>query len=210
MKNHSTSLEQYMWHERIGVYGVLSLLFIAPFAHTVALRYLALLLCLIFVSIDVIKKGFDKNTPFLLVIPFWLIITWMSVFYSVDPGYTLGELKHETLYTLLVFYTAFRLVPERIDLCFLFRIMSLSFALMTLGVLAQYMYFGHWYKGYFSGVGDYTTYLMIYIPIMIYQYLNESSTWWKQFSLAVLILSLIAGFLAENRMLWIAFFVHTT
>jgi hypothetical protein len=190
-------------HVIIGKVSLLFLMLVTPFAHTVALRNLGLLACLIYIIFEITKNGFAKDLPFKKSIAFWLLVSWASLFYSIDLSYSLSELRHETIYTLIVFYASFSLVRNGVSINQVLLTFLISFCLMTIGVIEVYHYFSEWNSDYFAGVGNYSSYLVIVMPIFFYFFITNKEFSSRGVIVAFIALSLFAGFLSQNRMLWV-------
>jgi hypothetical protein len=130
-------------------------------------------------------------------------VSWGSLFYSIDLSYSLSELRHETIYTLIVFYTSFSLVRSGLSINQVLLTFLISFCLMTIGVIEVYHYFSEWNSDYFAGVGNYSSYLVIVMPIFIYFFITNKEFSSRGVIVAFIALSLFAGFLSQNRMLWV-------
>jgi O-antigen ligase len=190
-------------HVIIGKYALLFLMLVTPFAHTVALRNLGILACLVYIVFEISKNGFEKDIPFKKAIVFWFLVAWASLFYSIDISHSLSELRHETLYTLIIFYASYTLVKQGLSIKLVLLTVLVGFCLMTIGVIEVYQYFAEWNSDYFAGVGNYSSYLVIFMPIFFYFFITIKKFPVRGVIFAFVILSLFAGFLSQNRMLWV-------
>lgn len=195
-------------HEIVGRYALLFLVFITPFAHTVGLRNLGLVLCLFYIGVDIYKEGINWNFPYKAPILLWLSLSWLSLFYTISFDYSLSELRHETIYTLILFYTAFSLVRKGMPVTQFFITFLTSFIVMTIGVIASYQYFGVWNSDYFSGVGNYSSYLAMILPVIFYLLFKFEIQKIRVLLLLFVPIALYAGLLSENRMLWVTLIIE--
>lgn len=192
-------------YEMIGKYVFLAMIFITPFQHTTAIRNLLILLCFLFVIFEIINEGFDQSVPFKLPVAAWLIITWASVFYTVDLSYTLSELRNETLYTLILFYAGFVLGKKGLSAEVVSYIFISAFAVITAIAVFQYYELGYWSEEYVIGFRGYANYLVIALPLLFYVLKKQNDLIWILVLLLFAAFFLYAGILAKVRMTWVVF-----
>lgn len=140
----------------------------------------------------------------------WSAWSGASLAWSVDPGYSAGELRRElvwNLLTMLMFYVAAQNWHA-------WRVLAVT-ALATLGAMAAYAPLfaavgvswtaGNWH----GGVGTFATYLVLFAPLLLLLLAAPPVGWRNgKRSLAVgvllLVLLLAAARVTDNRMVWVA------
>lgn len=154
------------------------------------------------------------DTYLLVGIAAWAGWSTASVLWSIHPDYTRGELGTEIVWglaTVVIFYVAVRtarayrvLLTTAIGICAVLAVLA---AVELLGVDAvdteRALVRSH------GGVGAYSTYLVLVIPLLPLLLLPPPSgfgsrAWVGAIAIAILALLLFAARLTENRMVWIA------
>jgi O-antigen ligase len=127
-----------------------------------------------------------------------------SVAWSVDPAYSISELRPELLYPLvafLVFHAATQHVADIDRWAF-----SLSAGLGILGVaaLAQVVLTGWWDPPRWHGdVGSYATHIVLALPLLAWAFLRAGSAVRAALA-AVAALTLAVALWTDNRIIWLA------
>src|SRR5450759_903085 len=104
-----------------------TLLVVLPFPHTVAARLLCLLLAL-GIALALCHRDpelWRRFPPGRWGIALWLLVCGLSLFYSVDPDYTLKELQNEIGYTLAAFFSFYVVAQRRQHAQILLRSLAL-------------------------------------------------------------------------------------
>ncbi|MBU0593608.1 MAG: O-antigen ligase family protein [Gammaproteobacteria bacterium] len=181
-------------------------LLVLPFNHTMALRLLSL--CAAFaVAIWYLRKYPVPRMTIKWPLLAWIGLAVLSVAWSHDPAFSLGEIKAEIGYGMFAFSTFFILTRSETSWRLWLNLIVLSLAL-TLAV-SLYRYWAAYPGGYewddVHGYVSYSTYLATVTPFLLIwiKNLKGHSRWLGGLMLAVF---LWVAYLNTNRMFWISFF----
>ncbi|MCB6183380.1 O-antigen ligase family protein [Leeia sp. TBRC 13508] len=169
--------------------------FLMPFNHVMALKMFALFLCFV-LALPLLGKTFRKN-GLLYIFLFWVGAVFLSVFYSVDIRYSLSEYKSDFFYSLIGFVCIYQVSLERPVLI----AKSIFFGWLTNAVLGLLWFFSGRSVDWFywqHGVGQYSTYLVIVTPFIIWFLKNKP---W--YCVGAIFFNLCLLVLVPNRMAWI-------
>ncbi|MDP3687097.1 MAG: O-antigen ligase family protein [Sulfurimicrobium sp.] len=179
-------------------------LLVLPFNYTMALRLLTL-----FAAFGTAIWVFRRHSAPRVAIK-WPLVAWsgcalLSVAWSLDPVFSIGEIKREIGYGMLAFFTFYILTRSETEWRLWLNLIVLSLAL-TLAVSL----FGYWssYPGYqwddVHGYVSYSTYLATVTPFLLIWLWNlrKQSRWLGALLLGVFI---CVAYLNANRMFWISF-----
>jgi len=181
-------------------------LLILPLNHTIALRFLCLFLAAAVALRCFLKPG-APPLPLKLTLALWAGIGILSLTWSLDPMFSLNELKTEIGYGLIAFFTFYNLTTTETEWKLWLNILMLSLGItLTLALISK------WHFGLESadwdllhGVGTYSTYLITILPILL---LTTSETPIKKFPKNIIWLLvpffLLVGFITLNRALWLS------
>jgi O-antigen ligase len=142
------------------------LAFILPFPHTVALRLVCLLVAVgtaawFWRRLDV------PAIPFKAVTAIWALVAGVSVFYAVDPAYTIGEVKNEILYSMLAFVAALALTRDEERLALVCLAVAAGFAVISVAAIAGFAWYGRWFPDiWYVGAPPATNYLVMAAPMV--------------------------------------------
>lgn len=200
-------------NSKLMIYVLIGYMLILPFGGTVALRNVVFLLLVSCFAFYVFYKKI--NFPVLLPWMLWLIVALISVFYAVSWKYSANEWRVECFYNFLIFYFAVNSIQGRRH----FEIFATAILLLTLansvgGIMLWELdspskdgSFG----GLNSGVGAYSTYAVLSIPMIAWLWFNLPKVGAiKQKSLIVfaVILVIVNLLLGKNRQVWISVVVE--
>ncbi len=186
-------------------------LFFLPIPHTVALRLFTLAVAAI-LSLQLIRKHSMPSLPLKLPFALWIAAALASLVFAVNPGYSLGEIKSEILYGLLVYFVFFSQARNEMEWKWWISIMITSLIVMALTATVL------WYEGngvispkyIYNGVGPFLTLLITLLPFIVLLLLNAGI---KSFPVnllwPILALLLALAYLTHNRMFWVAAVVST-
>jgi O-antigen ligase len=140
----------------------------------------------------------------------WCVASW---FWSIDPAYTLRELRHEILRPALVFGVFFLAAEHRTYRLWTASLMA-GVMLLALLAAAQLMHTGTWNPGrWHAGVGPFSTWLLMMLPLALALALPADARLFEPGRTRWLILGLLlasitgCAFLTMNRIVWPAFAV---
>ncbi len=179
-------------------------LFILPFTHTVALRLTTLAIALV-TAIWLWRKEERPLPRFRCTLPLavLIVIAGLSLLWTVDPGYSGKELKNELGYTMAALFSFYVLTRTGAELRTALRILLAGFLVMSAIALANYLIHGSWYsEGYQGGVGSYSTYLLLVLPMLGLLFTWEKK--WRWLLLYIVPTFLATAWLTHNRMIWIS------
>ena len=193
-----------------GLLPFMLLLFILPFSGTVAFRLLCVALAFVYAMV-VWRRSSVPQIPFLPVLLFWGASVLASLFYAVDPDYSLSEVKNELMYTMMVFIGFFVITSEwrRIR----WFLLALTAGALVLCITALWMraQLGLWSESSaypFGGSAAFAGYLVAVAPMACLFLFLSDDKWLRRLSLALLGLLLIAGYYCLQRIIWPVLFVQ--
>ncbi len=193
-----------------GLVGLMILcVFIAilPYSGTVALRLSLLLVLSLFAIVQYIS--FRHDIPFLPAVTRffmpWLLVSGVSLIYSIDFAYSLGEIKNEIVYTFLAFWSAWIIVRSEIAWRWFARAVVCSGIVMTIWMAVHFAYNHSWYINakYFPGVAMYSgTYLMLW-PVLAWVAWRERGIFYGYFAVVALLGCTTLAIGSMQRTLWV-------
>jgi O-antigen ligase len=198
-------LEQHL--PKLSVVPAAFFLFILPLNHTNALRLTALFLSGA-VALHYALRHPVPRFPAKAALALWAGLALLSVSWSADPAFSLGEFKTEIIYGMIAFASLFVLIRDRVRWQIALLSALLGVALTLLIALAHYgsaglaaSYDWDWQHGAIS----YSTYLATISPLLIYSLLYPWRMKWARPLLLVLACAfLFVGYKTGNRMLWLS------
>lgn len=142
----------------------------------------------------------------------WALVVLSSAIWSLDPAFSLREIKLELVLGLMVFALAYSqsLTQERVRL--LMRAVALAVAVTALLAAYRILIVGvpsyHWDEindpwGWQQGFVTYSTYLVMATPVVL-ALLWQGGGADRLLALAALSLALWAGWATQNRMVWVS------
>lgn len=176
-----------------------------PFTHTVALRLTMLLVFAVLVVSQTTDPKLSPHLKYALIA--WAGLAMLSLLWATDPAYSFNEIKNEIGYTLVTFFVFYRATQTQRAWQFLnFALVAGFVAVSISGVFAYWFAPLYWQKGgVHGGVGDYSTYLIMILPL-IFLWTLQATDWRARSLLFLLIpLALLGGYLTLNRAFWPAF-----
>ncbi|MBZ0104393.1 MAG: O-antigen ligase family protein [Sulfuricella denitrificans] len=187
-----------------------AVLFLAvlPLNHTMALRLTALFLTAI-VALRIFIKNGAPILPLKLPLALWAGMALLSLTWSVDPVFSLTEIKVEIGYGMLTFFSFFVLTRDPGAWKILQRALLAGLAGTFLLVAVKAYQLGHapsgndwdWQHGYVS----YSTYLIIAMPFLSLSLLGALDNKARTIAWALLPIYLGVAYLTANRMFWVSF-----
>lgn len=178
-----------------------------PLNHNIALRMVSMFLAAIVAFQHVVSKPFPC-LPVKLPLILWTVISAISLSWSVDPLFSLNELKTELVYGMVAFLSFFVLTKSEYEWKKWLQAIAIGMALTAVMAIWTnhahlanlHLYDWHWQHGYVA----YSTYLATILPCMIYFWLKKTEQQiWLKLRWALLPLLLLAGFATLNRMFWL-------
>lgn len=195
-------LWQSSWHFLPPMIFLLAL----PLNHNMALRMLTLFLSGALAIRHAINNPFPE-IPVKLPLALWAGVSVLSLSWSVDPLFSLSELKTELAYGMVAFFSFYILTQNSQEWQrWLQAIVAGMMLTVTMLIwtnhnhLASFQaYDWHWQHGFVA----YSTYLVTILPCLIYFWLAKSGGHIYKLRWALLPLFLFAGYATLNRMFWL-------
>jgi O-antigen ligase len=185
-------------------------LFVLPITHTVAIRTIALGLVVLCAG-----YGWWRERPpmpsrgLLVAMAAWAGVAIASLAWTADFEYSQGEVRNEVVYTVLAFFAFYALTPDEGRWRLWVRVLVVS--AIVIGIYAFVNYFRHndWYtKAYVGDRNAYSTYATLVAPVLLAAVLDRGlAKGWRVAGGCALALTLGAGALTLNRIMWAALLV---
>jgi O-antigen ligase len=186
------------------------LLAILPFPGTVALRLSCLAVAFAYV-IYAWKRLAVPTLPCKYILAAWALLAFASLFYAVDPAYSLGEIKNELGYTILAFVAFFAISgDERRMQGMLLALAAGAFVLCTAALAARFS-LDRWDEaGWYGGSASFASYLAAAVPAIALLGCYFKGVRWRYMSISLLGLLLVAGFYCLQRIVWPVLFLQAS
>lgn len=190
---------------------------VLPFSSSVALRNVAMTLAGLAGITWLVKRAGDWRCAFppariLFPIACWSTWCLLSLTWSVDPAYSLEELRPGLLPTLGAFLLFYGLTLDFADLDRWAWSLAAGLAVLALVAILQHLYLGHWdpTRWHVDG-GYYATHVVLAAPMLAWLWLRQETptAWVRPALLATALATTIATYWADNRVVWIALAVMT-
>lgn len=180
------------------------LLFILPFPSTVALRLLCLAAAFAIAMFSWRRLAVPTipAKPALLV---WAAVALASLAYAANPAYSLGEIKNEVGYAMMVFVAFFAITGTLRELRLWSRVVVAAAAVISLWAMAAGFKPGLWIDGgAYGGVGTFASLAVVAVPLLLVAWTGASLSERKLLAFAAL--AILAGSVfSQQRILWAAF-----
>ena len=185
-------------------------LFVLPITHTVAIRTIALAL----VAICAGYLWWRERPPppprlLLIALAAWAGVATATLAWTIDLEYSRGEVRNEVGYPIIAFLAFFVLTRDAAR----WRLWQRTLVVTAL-VIAAYAYYnvlrhGDWYtKAYIGDRNAYSTYATLIVPVLLVAALDRlQNAQWRVIAGVALALTLGAGVLTQNRIMWVALLV---
>lgn len=179
-------------------------LFALPFAHTVALRLIALVAATMVVVLDRDYLRILARVPLKVPIALWMAMAIGSLAWAIDPAYSRREILNEIGYPLLAFLVCYAMATDERSWLALVGVLVAGFlAISCVGLYWFGRGFDQITDAPHGGVGYYSTYLITVLPLMIVVALRAAPRGFPANGLVFLIpLLLLDGYGTGNRTFW--------
>lgn len=195
--------QQFLWQHLPPLLFLVAL----PFNHNMALRLLTLFLA----GILAFRLAYTNKMQLPLKRPFaiWTGIAAMSLIWSIDPLFSLSEMKTEIGYGMVAFFSFYTLTQgERAWKSGLYAIAAGMVATVATALWVNrthlpdfQAYNWDWQHGYVA----YSTYLATILPCLMYIWIKSvRGGALRNLSWLLLPIFLLAGYATLNRMFWLA------
>ncbi len=215
----SNKLDKYSWTPLPGISKRLSLIafmllagyvWILPIAHTTTVREIFFFSLLSITLWAAWRKGFKLTLPLLTAWVIYGAVAGVSLFYALDPVYSLKEIKNEIVYSMLVMLIAASWVRNEKALeKVVWLLIAGNVFLVCMGII-QVIHLQLSFPEKIAtapldiGVGKFSTYIILVIPVIIAQaILSLKRNSFAAFSLFLLLCAnLIPLHFTINRAAW--------
>ena len=191
-----------------GLLPFMLLLAVLPFPGTVALRLLCLAVAFAYV-VCTWKRLAVPAIPFKKVLMAWAIVAFASLFYAVDPAYSLSEIKNEFGYTMMAFVAFFAISNSEKRLKWLLCALAAAGLLLSLAAIFACFKSGRWDNTrWFGGIASYATYLAATVPaaVLLGYFFDDKKL--RFLAGLFLFILLAAGFYSGQRIVWPVLFLQ--
>lgn len=186
------------------------------FSHTVALRLMLLFAGVALAAVAALRarlRGTDPGIAFAppLLLPFALWAAWaaLSLAWTLDPGITRKELQNEVGYAFLAYWLCFVGAQAPVSARAIPGIAALgALAVCGFALYANWLAPSSVLGSLFGGPGAFTGTLLVLFPCTLAAAWYAGRNRWRPVSIslgvALLALYVVAGYAAQNRILWFA------
>jgi O-antigen ligase len=195
---------------RLAVIPACVFLFVLPITHTVAIRTVALAL----VALCAGYVWWRERPPapprsLLIAMAAWAGVALASLLWTIDFEYSRGEVRNEVGYPLIAFFAFYALTPDQVRWRLWVRALVLSAALIAVYAFANFIRHVDWYtQAYVGDRNAYSTYTILVVPVLLAGALDRGLGMpWRVAAAVALTLTLGAGALTQNRIMWVALLV---
>lgn len=198
-------------HLRAAAVLLAGFLFVLPFSSSVTLRNSLLGLGAAYLLYAAAKGQLPRPRlpPWRLLVPILSYGAWCaaSVAWSVNPAYSISELRPGLLYPLVAFLVFFAATSDAGAIDTWAWSLSAGLAALGLAAVAQVVTSGWWDpKRWHGDTGFYATHIVLAMPMLAWAYLRAGSR--KRVAQIVLaataLLTLVVTAWNDNRIVWIA------
>jgi O-antigen ligase len=183
----------------------MALLLILPFPGTVTLRLICLSVTFL-IAIVLWRRLAPPTVPCRLPIAFWASIALLSLLGAPDPGYSLGEIKNEIVYTLIAFVAFFAVTRDEGDLKRLLSSLLAGALVICVLALEARLRLGMWPErdGGFGGTAAFAGYAAVVAPMLLLFGGYTPGKWRRLAAAALFLIVCVTGLLSLQRILvWI-------
>jgi O-antigen ligase len=178
------------------------LLAILPFPQTVTLRLLCLAAAFTYVA-WAWKRLAVPPLPCKYALSAWALLAFGSLFYAVDPAYSIGEIKNELGYTVIAFVAFFAMCGDERRMKVMLFGLAAGTLVLCAGALASRFILDRWDEaGRFGGMAAFANFLVVAVPAVALLGFYFDDVRQRHFSLALLGLLLVTGFFCLQRVIW--------
>jgi O-antigen ligase len=185
-------------------------LFVLPITHTVAIRTVALGLLAVWAAYEWRRERPEPPPRNLLIaLASWAGIALATLAWTVDPEYSRGEVRNEVVYPLIAFFAFYALTPDEARWRLWVHMLTVSGALIAVYAFANFLQHATWYtRAYIGDRNAYSTYATLVTPVLLAAALDrELGARWRVAAGLAFALTLGAGALTQNRVMWVALLV---
>jgi len=149
------------------------------------------------------RKEEHPSLPLKFPLMLTALIAIASIFWAVDPGYSIGEVKNEIGYTFIAFFTFYTLTRSDKELRIFGAALLVGVIVMVSLGLGAYFMNGLWNEtGYQGGVHDFCTYVVFMSPVLLFACYYVKRLWLRLLFFMLLMILIIAGYFTLQRIMW--------
>jgi O-antigen ligase len=179
--------------------------FILPITHTVAIRLICLGVALLVAAHLWINERPAFPRFLLLAIACWAGIALLTLSWSIDVEYSIGEVRNEIGYAMAAFFTFYALTRSEGELRLWLRLVTVSALVVGTYGFGAWVWYGEWHSsGWVSDRNLYSTYVVIAVPLLALSWRLASVPIWRWLAAVAILITLVDGGLTVNRTVWIA------
>lgn len=180
-------------------------LFILPFAHTIALRWVTAVLTL-GIALWQWRRGPQvPQLPCKAALVFWAASLALSLLWSIDPAESASDFKVDVGYSLAMFCAFYVLTQSAREFELWLLALATGSLVISLLAIGNCAWYGSWQLGYQNARGEFATCMVTALPAVLLLGLRDTP--WSRANLHVrwmLPVILIACVLTLSRMLLVA------
>jgi putative inorganic carbon (HCO3(-)) transporter len=178
------------------------LLFVLPFPGTVAFRLVCLAVAFL-IAIVLWRRLAPPAIPCKPALLAWMAVAFLSLAWAVDPAYSLGEIKNEILYTMMVFVAFFAVTRDEADLRWLLLALAAGALLLCALALESRLRVGVWdSKGIHGGAIAFAGYAIAVAPMLLLLAGRLAEACSRAAVFVLLLLVAATAFLTLERIVW--------
>ncbi len=140
----------------------------------------------------------------------WITLCVVSLAWSIDPGYTLAELRREIVYGALAFLVLFGATRTSRELHLFIAMLFLGAFVLGIGEWLRFLLPGsQWARNVSMGPGPYSTQMVLLAPLLVLLAWSGPVGLARgiRVTLAAAAVLIVAGIAGDSRMLWVALMV---
>jgi O-antigen ligase len=183
-------------------------LFILPFPGTVSLRLLCLASAFL-MALACYRRWAPPPLPCKPAILAWALVAGLSVAYSFDPAYSLGEFKNEIGYGLMAYWAFFLFAHSLRQLSTLLAALGAAVVVIAVWGVAGALHTGTWNEaGGHGGTGAASAFLAAVAPLFAVALLAPVKRPLRFALWVIVVLVALAAIATRQRILWPVFLLE--
>ncbi len=193
--------------ERFAIAAACAFLVVLPVTHTVGIRTTALgLVALAAIVLWRRERATLPPRSLLAAMAAWGALAVATLAWTIDFEYSQGEVRNEVLYPAVAFLAFHALTPDEARWRLWVRTLTASAGIIAVYALVNFVRHADWYtKAYVGDRNAYSTYATLVAPVLLAAALDrELGRGWRVAAGVALALTLGAGALTQNRIMWVA------
>jgi len=195
---------------RLAVIPACIFLFVLPITHTVGIRTVTLgLIALAAAYVWWRERPPAPPRTLLIAMAAWAGVAVASLLWTIDFEYSRGEVRNEVAYPLIAFFAFYVLTPGEARWRLWVRVLVASATVIAVYAFANFIRHAGWYtQAYVGDRNAYSTYAVLVTPVLLAGVLDRGlGMQWRVVTVVALVLTLGAGALTQNRIMWVALLV---